>query len=383
MKETGWKELFDAEASALVVSNSETELLTKEEMAVRRIQTIREQYALARTFPDFKEVRDVSEAFRVWAKSQRLGLEHQNDGAEMRLWSERQLGRWLDANVRHEGGNPQLSHHGTVGVIPEGINRNQSARWQRIQAIPEGEFTRYLQRQRERREEIKTADLLALWLEMEEARRKAERLAAAADAPASGDLFQLIHSPIADLAAHVPAGSVDAIVTDPPYPAKYLPVYSELTGFADHALKDGGSALVMVGQSYLPETLYRLEEALAYNWTVAYMTPGAEAVDLWDRRVATYWKPVLWFVKGKYRGEWRRDVVTSEARDKEHHDWGQSESGMEALIEGFTAPMETICDPFLGGGATAVAAVRLKRRFIGADIDASCIALSAARLRDG
>ena len=42
---------------------------------------------------------------------------------------------------------------------------------------------------------------------------------------------------------------------------------------------------------------------------------------------------------------------------------------MNAIIERMTKPGEVICDPFVGGGATAVAAVALGRYFVGADAE--------------
>jgi len=39
-------------------------------------------------------------------------------------------------------GNPQLLHGETIG-LPEGINRTQSHRYQRIASIPEEEFDGY------------------------------------------------------------------------------------------------------------------------------------------------------------------------------------------------------------------------------------------------
>ena len=85
------------------------------------------------------------------------------------------------------------------------------------------------------------------------------------------DRCRCITSAIADAHLHVEPGSVDFVITDPPYPQEYLPVYSELSVFASHALKEGGSLLCMVGQSYLPELIERLQERLDYHWTLAYM----------------------------------------------------------------------------------------------------------------
>ena len=60
--------------------------------------------------------------------------------------------------------------------------------------------------------------------------------------------------------------------------------------------------------------------------------------------------------------------------------WGQSLDGFERLVRSFTQPGDVVCDPFLGGGTTAIAALSQHRRFVGADIDADAIATTAARL---
>ena len=66
--------------------------------------------------------------------------------------------------------------------------------------------------------------------------------------------------------------------------------------------------------------------------------------------------------------------------DKRFHGWGQSESGITSLVEKLTDKGNLVCDPFLGGGVTAVAALRLERRFIGSDIDATAVKTTIARL---
>lgn len=190
---------------------------------------------------------------------------------------------------------------------------------------------------------------------------------------------------IGDLAEKVPANSVDHIITDPPYSRAFLPVYSELAAFAAHALKPGGNLLVMVGQSYLHEVMERLDTGLRYQWTLAYLTPGGQAVQLWDRKVNTFWKPLLWYVKGSYEGAWVGDVTKSVVNDndKRFHEWGQSETGIADILQRFTKPNEIICDPFVGGGTVGVVALSLGRRFIGADADAAVISVTRRRITAG
>ena len=216
-----------------------------------------------------------------------------------------------------------------------------------------------------------------------EKKRERNEAVAAVKLPNTGDHFHLITRDVAKVDQEVADDSLDWIITDPPYPREYLPVYDALARFAAAKLKPGGSLVCMVGQSYLPEILSRLCAAgLNYHWTLAYLTPGGQAVQLWQRNVNTFWKPLLWLTKGEYTGNWIGDVCRSKPNDndKRFHDWGQSESGMADILERFTKPNDLICDPFCGGGATGVAAVRLGRRFLGIDIEQSCIDSTASRL---
>ncbi|MBU2321759.1 MAG: hypothetical protein KJ884_02245 [Gammaproteobacteria bacterium] len=169
----------------------------------------------------------------------------------------------------------------------------------------------------------------------------------------------------------------DAVITDPPYPKEFLPCFSELAEGCKAA--NVLLAAVMSGQSHLPEVMRRLCEHLQYRWTMAYLTPGGQAVQQWQAKVNTTWKPVLLFGESL---EWFGDVATSRSNDndKRFHGWGQSESGMADLVEKLTKPGQLICDPFLGGGTTAVVALALGRRFVGCDLDSQCVAQTWARV---
>lgn len=159
---------------------------------------------------------------------------------------------------------------------------------------------------------------------------------------------------------------LDAVVTDPPYPEEFLPLYEEL---ARHCAKIGVKVVAaMAGQSYLPQIYAAMSKHLKYRWTLAYMTPGGQAVQQWQAKVNTFWKPILLFGEAD---EWFGDVAISKVNDndKRFHGWGQSESGMVDLVDRLTKPGDLICDPFVGAGTTAVAALALGRRFVGCDID--------------
>ena len=99
-----------------------------------------------------------------------------------------------------------------------------------------------------------------------------------------------------------------------------------------------------------------------------------------QRKVNTFWKPVLWFVKGEYQDGWVGDVCQSGNVSKLYHEWEQSKSGMASIVERFTKPGDLILDPFCGTGTTGVAALRLKRRFVGIDNDGETIEIAKARI---
>lgn len=182
--------------------------------------------------------------------------------------------------------------------------------------------------------------------------------------------------------AEIEPASIDVILTDPPYPYEFIHLYAALAERAAIWLKDDGVLLCMAGQSYLPEILSSMGAYLKYNWMLAYLTPGGQSPQIWDRQVNTFWKPVLCFVKGKYARNWLGDVVKSAVNDndKRFHEWGQSESGMANLIERFTYPGDIVLDPMMGAGTTGVAAVRHLRRFIGIDLDPDTVAVATGRL---
>ena len=69
-------------------------------------------------------------------------------------------------------------------------------------------------------------------------------------------------------------------------------------------------------------------------------------------------------------------------REKRIHPTQKPLKLMEALIEKHSKPKDLVIDPFCGSGSTALAALKLKRRFIGGDKDRSYIVKAGKRLED-
>jgi 16S rRNA G966 N2-methylase RsmD len=215
--------------------------------------------------------------------------------------------------------------------------------------------------------------------ELERRRKQASRRAIPDNLPRASERFRLLHGSLDEMAAQIEPDSVDAIITDPPYPLEYLPLHETLARVAARVLKPGGSLLAMVGHIYLPDILALMTPHLRYQWTLAYVT-GSPSVAVHSRKALVGWKPVLWFVKGDYRGDAISDVCRSDRAEKGHHDWGQSESGFDELLHRFARPGDTVLDPFVGGGTCAVVALARGCRFIGIDVEQGAIATTAARI---
>lgn len=213
---------------------------------------------------------------------------------------------------------------------------------------------------------------------------RAERKAYALSDEIPDDACRLFAADIRGGLPEIEDESIDVIITDPPYPREYLPLYEDLSRLAARVMKPGGSLIVMTGQSYLPEVMARLSESMTYHWCMAYLTPGGQSPQLFHKKVNTFWKPVLWYVKGEYDGDWSGDVLKSPVNDndKRFHEWGQSIGGMREIVERFTDPGAVVLDPFLGGGTTGVVTVCMGRRFVGADIEQSNIDIAWSRISE-
>lgn len=167
----------------------------------------------------------------------------------------------------------------------------------------------------------------------------------------------------------LPEGSVDCIITDPPYPYEYIECWTKLARFAKKVLKPNGYCIAYSGQMYLPEVMKRMSEYLDYYWTFAVYHEGQTQI-INGINLICRWKPVLIYQNGKKKIENTfQDYFISEQREKQGHDWQQSKSGVSYLIEMFTKPNELIFEPFAGSGTTLIAAKEKGRRVIGAEIN--------------
>jgi DNA modification methylase len=179
-------------------------------------------------------------------------------------------------------------------------------------------------------------------------------------------------------------GTADIVFTDPQYGMKGLgnrktglsgiedlrQMWSDLGAFSSKVLKEGGYLLAYTGQeySYLAETCLR--QHLHYYWRIT-VEFGSNQSQLFYKKIRNRCKQILVFAKGKgHDHEWVFDLLHGGGKgDKEAHEWAQPQSEAAYLISKFTKPDDLVVDPMAGTGSVLKAAVSLRRKAIGFELD--------------
>lgn len=107
--------------------------------------------AEAKTLDDIKQIVDVAEMARNYAKAAKMGLEAQNYGAEIKLRAERKGGEMLQELERSSGGRPEKTQTKPVRVseyrqvlTQSDVAPTTAKRWQTVAAIPEEAFEQHI-----------------------------------------------------------------------------------------------------------------------------------------------------------------------------------------------------------------------------------------------
>jgi site-specific DNA-methyltransferase (adenine-specific) len=197
------------------------------------------------------------------------------------------------------------------------------------------------------------------------------------------------------------AGSIDAVITDPPYGIgydgqewddkfDYLPFITKLHNEFCAILLEGGLCF-----AWMPKNeLYKLGIAdfdfdiFIETKNFAQMRPHNILIDCWV--------PVLMFSNGKPRRikkngmgkNWFMINTANTNRNSKNnprnicHPTVKDASIIRYFIELSTKKGEIILDPFMGSGTTGVACVQTGRKFIGIEISKDYCDIAVKRIRD-
>jgi len=122
------------------------------------LEQARQLLALAGSPQEVKRVADFAEAMRYVAQQAEMGLEAQNEAAELKLDAQRKGGAMLAGRV--SAGNPQLLSDSIIKLGDVGITPYESMNWQCLGRIPEDKYEHKKAEIRADNKELTTAALV-------------------------------------------------------------------------------------------------------------------------------------------------------------------------------------------------------------------------------
>jgi len=203
-------------------------------------------------------------------------------------------------------------------------------------------------------------------------------------------LDQILHGDALEFMAGLPANSVDAIITDPPFfmPATHyqsrvswqrnfadlspLKVFwTEVTKAAKRVLKKTGHFIVFSNCDSYPvfyEPMYNhFHKLTSIVWNKKHVGLGA----IWRHQHELIIAARGEEYKHNQTGRLYADVISIKATRSENRDHPVEKPWqlLRFLIEPTTLEGDVVLDPFCGSGTTLLAAKILKRHFIGVDLN--------------
>jgi len=330
-------------------------------------------------------------AIETWAKAEKKDAELQNIIAEQKLRTQRILGGLLkESNVSSNRalGNQyigKVTNNDHTKLSDFGITKNESSAFQKIASLPEETFEKEIETAKaesNKRIELTTSRMLKVAKEFEKEETIKDNQKKGSTINISSDLIDYRLGHFVEQFKDIPDGSIDCIITDPPYPLEYIECWTNLAKEAKRLLKPNGFCIAYSGQQNLIEVYNRMNEYLNYYWTFSLNHSGNTQLVM-NRNILCGWKPILVFQNGfKKIDVVSKDVITGSKMEKEYHDWQQSEKELIYIIEKFTKIGDTILEPFAGSGTTIVASAKLKRKVIACEIDEKSYNISKVRIKN-
>lgn len=180
--------------------------------------------------------------------------------------------------------------------------------------------------------------------------------------------IQVHHGEFQKVCKGIPDGSVDLVLTDPPYKTESLHLYKDLAEASYRLLKPSGFIVTYLGVQTLPQIInYFLDAGFSYHWTgVIKFKHANNWTRVWERRVFSLVRLYLVFYKPPRTKKLKffKDFIEGEGREKDFHEYQQSLDAFKYLATKFSEPGDLVLEPFGGSGTTAIACHEEGRRCI-------------------
>ena len=206
--------------------------------------------------------------------------------------------------------------------------------------------------------------------------------------------MRLIHGDCLIEMKQIPDGSVDAVITDPPYGINYQPAWKKWDGSpSDYSPVIGDDVpfspapflgfptVVLFGANNFSDRL-PLGGWLCWDKRLDAKKDkmfGSSFELAWYRSIHTKAKTKM--IRVLHGG-----VINADSKygnnEKRLHPTQKPVVLMERIIEAFTNEGDIVLDPFMGSGTTGVACVNLNRGFIGIEINEEYFEIAKKRIED-
>ncbi len=209
----------------------------------------------------------------------------------------------------------------------------------------------------------------------------------------SGPTSKLYLGDCLDMLKRIPDGSVDAVVTDPPYGIGYVGSPGETAPrgiYAGAKVRRTRETVVGDDQPFDPAPWIRFPCAF---WGAQHFydrLPPGGSFHSWDKRgdyqrITFADADFVWISRKRnaqtFRLVWRGLCRHAENRDKILHPTQKPLAVMSWVISLLNLkPGSTILDPYMGSGTTGIAAAQLGFNFIGVEIDPAYFAIAKSRI---
>jgi site-specific DNA-methyltransferase (adenine-specific) len=179
------------------------------------------------------------------------------------------------------------------------------------------------------------------------------------------------------------AGSVDAVITDPPYGMDWDVNGSRYTKGG----KAWGSTIINDDQPFDPVPFLAFKNVIMWGFNHYAQRLPVGTTLVWIKRndsaFGTFLSDAeLGWMKGGHGVYCFRDATYKSETPERYHPTQKPISLMRWCIERVSKRGDTIFDPFMGSGTTGVACMQLGRNFIGCEIDAGYFKIAEKRIKD-
>lgn len=207
-----------------------------------------------------------------------------------------------------------------------------------------------------------------------------------------------------DLLKQLPDKSIDVIITDPPYGLKIggngkiggnKPIEKKNVRTSEEIVEATQYKKVEWDNNPLTkeqlDEIFRVSEnqiIFGFNYFLDILPP-CRCFLVWDKKLKNNWEDnfsdceIAWTSFDKPARVYRHLYMGAlkKTKEKRYHPTQKPLEVMEWIINKYTNENDVICDPFSGSGTTLVASAKLKRKYIGIELDEDYCKVAKERIK--